>query len=393
MKKVRPFTLWGIIGVLVFLLIIQGITLRNEQAKNTEAPDVQSTTPVFAPSTPILPMTLQIADSAISEYLDDNLEMLVRNAVSKELEENMEQYVQSAVQSNFKDKIDCYIIGESQQNQQAPVQEPVYTSTDVEISFGDSLTDQAVKLYLSGDWNGFPTEMDGHSVTLSYEGRVYIDGQSKSAYVRSGTKHSIDLPEVMTDFINQQFILGDGTYRIEGNTLVKYSHGKQIPLSGGKLVWKGMDLENYRPYDVELYYDNVYDKLFIIASSIPYDFSNKELKAGASVYLYVVPDRSVSEIKFISEISNFASDEAGIFYSDVSGTIWRYYEKEGKYYVKKSQDPNLIITDIETIYDLQFSRTCAFADGYIHEKESFPEGTFTHPVVTTPSVSLSQYSD
>jgi len=368
MKKVRPFTLWGIIGLLIFLLIIQGITLRSEINKTSSAASTKSTCTCSSPFVPSAPMTRAFARSIVQDYLDNNLEQLVEAAVSKEVKQNMRQSTESTVQNRQKN----------------PEQETSSTSL---------LADEAIKLYLSGDWNGFPCEMEEHLVTLSDKGRLYVDGNSSRASLSTGVSHSIDLPEAMSDFIGQRFILGDGTYRIERNTLVKYSHGKQIPLSGGSLVWEGMDLENYRPYDVDLYYDKVYDKLFIIASSIPYDFSSRELKNGASIYLYVVPDRDVSEIEFISEITKFDFDEAGLFYSDTSDTIWRYYEKEGQCYVKKSKDTSLAVRDIEKIGYFMFSLRCAFADGYIHEKEPFPDGTFTHPVVTTPSVALSEYSD
>jgi len=351
MKKVRKSILWGISVLLIsllVLLIIQGITSHSEINKISTIDSPQSVAPAL-PSAPSAPMTLAFAHSIIQEYLDTNLDRLIEAAASRELEQNAQQY--------------------------------------------SALADKAIELYLNGDWNGLPTEIDGHSVVLSNKGRLYVDGNSSTASVCTGISHSIDLPEAMSDFIGQQFILGDGTYRIERNTLAKYSHGRKIPLSGGKLIWEGMDLENYRPYDTELYYDEVYDKLFLIASSIPYNLSSKELKNGVGIYLYVVPDRNVSEIKLISEITNFDFDEAGLFYSDTSGIIWRYYEKEEQYYVKKSRDSSLVITDTEAVYSLEFSLTCAFADGYIIEKEAFPDGTFTHPVVTTPSVPLSEYSN
>lgn len=172
----------------------------------------------------------------------------------------------------------------------------------------------------------------------------------------------------------QILISGEGTYRLENNSIVKYSNDERTPLSGGTLDWSGMDTENYRPYDTEFCYDETNDILYLIASSVPYDFSNKELKDNVGVYLYSIPDRSKSEIKFISQI--------------------KYTETGNDYIFDESTNP--VIKDrlyMEGIMEIEFDWWCTFADGYIHTRAAFPEGTFTHPVTTTPSVPLSAYQE
>lgn len=255
-----------------------------------------------------------------------------------------------------------------------------------------ALADSVIDLYVNGEWDGYPTIIEEHTFSLSRCGELLMDGGLTSPS-KFHSQHCLDLPAGMHR--SDCFILGDGSYLVLNNRIVKYSKGKEIPLSGGTLVWNGIDLENYRPYDTFLYYDEVHDTLFLVASSVPYDYSDENLKYNVGIYLYMVPDRTKSEIKFVSEITNLAMDENGLFYADTSGFIWRYTEKNGKNKFVKSFDPNwkdqfprLGIASGE----IRFDWLCTFADGYIHERKAFPEGTFDHPVVTTPIVDLSSYT-
>lgn len=234
--------------------------------------------------------------------------------------------------------------------------------------------------------------MEGHTISLSRKGNLLIDDFLASPS-KFHCQHCIDLPADITrrDFM---FILGDGSYLIKDNCIVKYLKGKEIPLSGGTLDWSGMDLENYRPYDTFFYYDEYHDTLFLVASSVPYDYSNEELKYNVGIYLYIVPDRTKSEIEFISEITNLAVDENALFYADTSGNIWRYTEKNGKLDFIKTYDTNLRNKFSRlgiASGEIEFDWACTFADGYIHERNEFPEGTFNHLVVTTPTVGLLNY--
>lgn len=154
-----------------------------------------------------------------------------------------------------------------------------------------------------------------------------------------------------------------------------------------------MDLENYRPYDTYLCYDEPHDTLFLIASSIPYDFSNEKLKYNVGIYLYIVPDRTKSEIEFVSEITNLNIDKNGLFYADTESTTWRYTEKSGELKFIKTYISDLKFSKLGVACgEIEFDWHCAFADGYIGERSAFPEGTFNHPGVTTPSVCLTDYN-
>lgn len=255
-----------------------------------------------------------------------------------------------------------------------------------------ALVDSVIGLYVNGEWDGYPTIIEGHTFSLSRNGELLMDDFLTSPS-KFHSQHCLDLPADMHR--SDCFILGDGSYLILNNRMVKYLKGKEIPLSGGSLVWNGIDLKHYRPYDTFLYYDEFHDTLFLVASSVPYDYSNENLKYNIGIYLYMIPDRTKSEIVFVSEITNLAMNENGLFYADTSGYIWRYTEKNGKNEFLKSFDPNwknqfsrLGIASGE----IEFDWWCTFADGYIHKRKAFPEGTFDHPVVTTPMVDLSSYT-
>ena len=308
------------------------------------------------------------------------------NMVSESYESNE---IESQILSETYEKDET----ESQQN----LANKSITSTNSESEKDDSydeeqaLADLAIDRYLNEEWDGYPTTMEGHNISLSWNGELLIDDFLTSPS-KFHPQHCIDLPADM--WRSDMFILGDGAYLIENNRIVKYSRGKEISLSGGTLVWNGIDLENYRPFDTYLYYDEFHDTLFLVASSVPYDYSNEELKYNVGVYLYIVPDRTKSEIEFVSQITNLAIDEEGLFYADTSGDIWRYTQKNGKLEFTRLSDTNLKdkFSKLGIAYgEIQFDWRCTFADGYIHERKAFPEGTFNHPVVTTSTVDLLNY--
>ena len=256
-----------------------------------------------------------------------------------------------------------------------------------------AVADLAIERYYNDEWDGMPTEINGHIVSIDdYYGTLCIDGKWASSS-KIHPQHILDLPPEIINNHLAIYIAGDGTYDIVNNRFVKYSHGKEVHLSGTTLDWKGMDTENYRPYDVYFYYDDVHDTLFLVASSVPFDYSSAEMKYNVGIYLYAIPDRTKSELKFIDEILNLELDEEGLFYQDTSQRIWRYAEKDGKLqFVRASNDLTHKFSRLGIAGgEIEFDWSCTFADGYIGNRDPFPEGTFSHPVVTTPYVPLTEY--
>lgn len=252
-----------------------------------------------------------------------------------------------------------------------------------------ALADLAIDQYLSGKWDGNPITMEGHVISISFRGYLLMDGYITSPS-EIHSQHCLDFPKDMHrhDYI---YIPNEGTYLIENNRLVHYQRQEKVSMSGGPLNWSGMDTENYRPYDVYFYYDEPHDTLFLIASSVPYDYSSDELKYNVGIYLYTIPDRTKSEIKFVDEIINLSMDEYGLFYLDTNDTVWRYTEK---LCFKRSFDTNLKNKFPENGVaegEIEWDWFCSFADGFIGSRDAFPEGTFTHPVVTTPREYLSNF--
>lgn len=355
MKKVSKFTLCGIIVVLVFLLVIQGLVIHSKQKE---------------------------IETAKLEY-----------SVSKEMYDNLEKYYDKLNEdyNDLREKCTNLVNSlkpettepASTDNEQLPA-EPVAPSSQENNTYTEMLPEQVeyyytsnalenkvFGYYLSGEWDGTPTTIDGQFISLNEDGKLLINNRSV-APTGFCYNHSLDLPPLLENAFTQVFILDDGTYRLENNRIIKYSKGKEVNLSGGTLDWTGMNLAHYRPYSTDFSYDEENDKLYLIASAIPYDFTDKELKRNAGIFLYTIPDRSKSEIEFVGEIR----------YTDIDGDF--KYDESNISNIREIFNP-------EEIFNFEFSRTCAFADGYIRDSEAFPEGTFTHPVTTTPSVSLGSY--
>lgn len=257
-----------------------------------------------------------------------------------------------------------------------------------------AVADLAIERYYNDEWDGSLTEIDGHTVSISKDyGCLLVDSCSASSS-NTHSSHIIDLPPEIINNHTALYIHNDGAYDLVNNRLVKYSHGKEEHLSGGPLNWDGMDTENYRPYDVYFYYDEAHDTLFVVASSVPYDYSSEELKYNIGIYLYVIPNRTKSELKFVDEIINLSIDDEGLFYQDTSQNIWRYVEKDGNLQFVRASDK--LTSEFSRMGiaegEIEFDWCCTFADGFIGKREpAFPDGTFSHPVVTTPSVSLIDY--
>ena len=332
MKKVSKFTLCGIIALLVLLLIIQGVTLRDTQGE------------------------LETAELKYND-LEKNY-----NTLQKDYND---------LANNCNDLVNSLSLLTSSSNQENPAKTELPPNQSDNYYDSTALANKALMHYIAGEWDGTPTIIDEQLISLNDDGELLINNHdaTPSSFCYS---HSIDLPDETGNVITQVFILGDGTYRLENNRIVKYSKGKEVKLSGGTLDWSGMDIENYRPFDTEFCYDEINDKLYLIASSVPYDFSNKELKDNVGVYLYLIPDRSKSELEFISQIK-YTKEEADYIFDKSTNPIIRYF------------------LYMEHIMEFETDWWFTFADGYIHARDAFPDGTFSHPVTTTPGVSLSAY--
>ncbi|MCI8396936.1 MAG: hypothetical protein HFJ52_04660 [Clostridia bacterium] len=363
MKKVSKFTLYGIITVLVFLLVIQGLVIHGKQKE----------------------LAVAQTEYNVSKEMYADLESAY-NSLNEDYSNLAETYKTlngnySSLESTYKTLNGNYSSLEQDYNflinglptiSIAPLNEENHLYNNY-CSNSKALQDKALYYYLTNKWDGLCATIDKKVICLDENGELFINGHS-IAPTSFCYNHSLDTPPLLEDARTQVFILGDGTYRLENNSIIKYSKGKKVELSGGALDWTGMDLENYRPYSVDFSYDEENDKLYVIASSIPYDLSDNNLKRNSGIFLYSVPDRSKSEIEFIGQI-RYISD--GIAFE---------YDKSNISNIREIFCP-------EEIYDFEFSRTCAFADGYIRNSEAFPEGTFTHPVTTTPYVPLSQYNE
>lgn len=273
---------------------------------------------------------------------------------------------------------------------------PDSLSHDITNSFEvrQKISDTMMECYYDGTWDGQTTKVNGHTVSLSpVFGSLLIDG-SLACPSTITNSHCVDLPPEMSvdRFSEICFILGDGSYLIRDNKLVKYSHGKQVLLSDEELNWEGMNTEFYRPLDTFFFYDEPHDTLFIAASSVPYDLSNEELKYNVGIFLYVVPDRTKSEIEFVREVTNVAFDSDGVFYYyDTSGDLWRYSIIDDGLQFMRTFDYVPPAKGGIGAGIIQFNWWCTFADGYIRNTRAFPEGTFSKPVTTVPSVGLYDY--
>lgn len=221
-----------------------------------------------------------------------------------------------------------------------PQQAEFTPASDVEYSFELSdnalqkLSDKAIELYLNDEWDGTPTILNGHDISLNEEGCLLIDKHSsKPSKFHCG--QSIDVPASVTHLHGEKFMFGEGVYTLSDNTLIRYSKGKAVKLDGGKLTWEGIDLTKYRPYDYVLFYDELCDRLFLLACSIPFDLTDKSLQDGVGVYLYVIPDRTKSEMFLVSEILDldFCFDMCNSFsYTDTSNIVWEYtIQPDGSY--------------------------------------------------------------
>lgn len=142
--------------------------------------------------------------------------------------------------------------------------------------------DEVKAKYLTGEWDGTPTQLNGHEISLSKtKGSILIDGHF------SISSHCLDLPEDLDydelDSFDTYYIFGEGAYAIVDKKLTKFERGNQVNLPGGTLNWvEGTELM--------LYYCDEHDLLFLTSFT---DFYYN---------VYVFPDRNVSKIKYIGKV-------------------------------------------------------------------------------------------
>lgn len=187
-------------------------------------------------------------------------------------------------------------------------------------------TDNIIDKYLNGEWDGLPTEIDGHTISLSEQGCLLIDG----GYLSETSNYHLDIPVSMyseVDSCNTIYIPGKGTYLLMDTTYVKYLRGKEILLPGSFINWKegeGIDVDYGHAI---LHYNETYDKLFLTTPMLDiYDDESETFESDPS-YLYVFPDYNIAEIQFIGRCKSICN-ETSFSYVDENNVEWIYNKEE-----------------------------------------------------------------
>ncbi len=216
-----------------------------------------------------------------------------------------------------------------------------YQNKDNSASYDSevNLADKIIKLYLKGDWDGFPTKIDEHEISISRCGELLIDGYLSSPS-RWHCQHPIDLPDSFNegsiDSCNTIFIPGQGTYVLIDETYIKYLRGKKI--SEGSLKWKnGEGIDKDYGHAI-LHYVEYCDKMFLTTPMLRADDGSDvpSFDPIGPTYLYIFPDYNVAEIEFVGRATDIYYDEYEFKYIDENGFCWKYYEEDGKYFFEKS---------------------------------------------------------
>lgn len=217
------------------------------------------------------------------------------------------------------------------------------------------LYDKIKEYYLSGEWDGSPTTMDGHTIERSKSsGHIIVDGYLSRSY-----QEDLDLPENL-DYDNFDsnlwYVPYLGTAVIDHQILKMYVRGELITLPGGELVYEGIDLTYYTPIEYFLCPYEEYNRLFLIVSAVPNNiletygieyFSNMNLYDSIDYnddipfnkvkrYLYIFPDPTISKIELVSEFSNWyifktTDSNAEWYYVDTSGVRYEYQNSVENY--------------------------------------------------------------
>jgi len=148
--------------------------------------------------------------------------------------------------------------------------------------------DKLCKLYLSGEWDGTKTEIEGQTVfRMTHDGEISISSDSLSLDKPYG---NIDIPASfdfdVCDFKANEYtyVPGHGTYTVVNHTLQLFLRGEITVLPGGSL-----DLHWDKAYERIIVYFESTDTLYIVER----DYEND------TKYVYSVPDLNYSRVKFI----------------------------------------------------------------------------------------------
>lgn len=148
--------------------------------------------------------------------------------------------------------------------------------------------DKLCEMYLSGEWDGTKTEIEGQTVYRdTYDGDICIFSGDISLHNQS---ENIDLPEDFDfdtfDFEAREYtyVPGHGTYAVINHSLRLFLRGESTVLPGGAL-----DLHWDEDYERLIIYFESTDTLYIVER----DFKND------TKYVYSVPDLNSSRVEFI----------------------------------------------------------------------------------------------
>lgn len=195
--------------------------------------------------------------------------------------------------------------------------------------------DIAEELYLRGVWDGNPTTLGSHVISISdWGGELLVDD-----YIVGNLQECIDLP-LEFDFdinLNYFYHFGEGAYMLSNQSLIRYFRREAISVPGGPLDFSKLDLDNGRAlYFCTLLYSEVWDKLFLVVHTCPNEYAGTESETAfwdiedePKKFLYIFPDYNVSKVKFVSEIKNFGhwgSGDDAVYFIDTNDVCWRYGE-------------------------------------------------------------------
>lgn len=186
--------------------------------------------------------------------------------------------------------------------------------------------DKINEFYLSGEWDGSLSALDGHSISISQHGEILADG------FLLGSQKCVDLPDPFTkgtiDSCNLCFVPGQGSYVVIDETYIKYLRGEEIQLPGEPLKWKsgdGIDTQFGHPI---IGYDSKSNTMFLWTPMIIDYFGDVLCKP---TYLYVFPDLNTSKIEFVGRAEDLTFDD-GFKYIDEDNKVWRYSKgDDGQY--------------------------------------------------------------
>lgn len=157
----------------------------------------------------------EVADSpsAVSASLEDDAEAVSKAPTTSEDAENTSKApstIPENTTTNSNNKCDEEDASSESNNFWGP--DYSYTSPDnLPPSYYEeqALADLAIERYLNGDWDGYPAELDGHTMSISNEGYLLMDGGLTSPSTMH-CQHCIDFPKEMINQHTYMSIAGEG---------------------------------------------------------------------------------------------------------------------------------------------------------------------------------------